>query len=652
MRKITVALVAIMLTVAILCLSACGLVGAFLQGLGEAFGGGDTDEGGAGGTGGNGGSGGHTHEFASYFTYSVCSVDGCKVVGRNASENTYANDFNYTLTGAKIKEINAVYDEMTTYLAGSDNYDYFEQLYDQYVEWLDYVGHQYQVSSILNDVEYNSTTVSNYRTASQLYNEMLEKYYGLYKLIYDNFGFRAKFYEGWSDDEIDEALAYAARYAGSADNNNAVDEILSDYEEYMDGINWYIQTTAQLNKLGEIYGELVAANNNVAKSMGYENYLDYAYANEYNRDYAPSDVANSMRQYVKEYVAPIFINVGMTRHALVGHSAPSFNTAADRNFYYGLMTDSLFLPTSDKNFGRVKTVIDYVADYFKAMQTSAAVAGGEKFDFDSAVEDLFKCGNYFTGEYEGAYTWWIDAIEKPILYFGPDYDTAFTFVHEFGHYYNNVYNGSMHLSYDHDETHSQGNEMMFLAWLANNKPSGVTKGFDVVEVEQLFDMLANIVIATAVDEFEQAAYTGYYNGQPIGSYADLFVKVLGSYRGTYNGVERSATSFLNTSYWGYVAFNSSAYYISYAMSALPSLELYALAMSGNNGFESAKESYVKLFTFSNSAQFATTDDSGRKHLTANATYENILNYCGLQGPFQMGLYTTLATYFDSRTDLK
>ena len=208
----------------------------------------------------------------------------------------------------------------------------------------------------------------------------------------------------------------------------------------------------------------------------------------------------------------------------------------------------------------------------------------------------------------------------------------------------------MSLSYDHDETHSQGDEMLFLAWLAQHKPKNVTNGFDFVEVEQLYGMLVNIIIATAVDEFEQACYTGMYNGKPIDcSYADLFVQILGGYKGTYKGMEINAKVFLNSRYWAYVVFNSSAYYISYAMSALPSIELYVRARQ--EGMFEGRDSYVKLFTFSNDSRFAIISDSGKKSLKPDATYEAILNFSGLQGPFQKGLYTSLKNYFDSRADL-
>lgn len=627
MKKISAVLLAVIISISCLCLSGCGLVFGFFN---DVFDNGD-----------GGDDGSHTHQFDSYFTYSKCSVAGCNVIGRNQSEDTYAKEFKYSLTTTKINQIRALYDEMTTYLADGGDYEQFATLYDQYLEYFDYVNHQYQVASILSDVSYTTTTERNLSTVSKLYNEMFENYYGLYKSIYES-EYREEFFDGWSSDEIEQALYYAEIYGGSADNNNAVDDVISKYEEYMDGINWTFATnkttlTRQLNKVGEIYGELVAANNNVAKSMDYDNYMYYAYENEYNRNYTPDDVA-TMRQYVKTYVAPL-----LGKLARAYQSFTYFNASADQNYYLGLMSDSLFAGTSDVNFNRVRTTIDYVGDYFNYMQMSALDTGGQKFDFYGAANDLFKNGNYFTGEYEGAYTWWIDKISAPILFFGPSYDTAFTFVHEFGHYYENVYNGSLKLSYDHDETHSQGNEMLFLAWLAANKPKGVTNGFDIVEIEQLFNMVGNVVISTAVDEFEQAAYAGEYNGQKIttDSYGELFKTILNSYGG--------ADAWLESTYWAYVVFDNSAYYISYAMSALPSIELY---VKGRSDLASARDSYVKLFTFANGFRFVGNDRYGNAYLKANATYEAILNYCGLQGPFQLGLYTTLSSYFNSRADLR
>ena len=499
MKKITAALLATLLIISCVCLSGCGFIFDFLD---ELFYGNDYDP--------NAPSD-HTHQFDSYFTYSQCNVATCSVIGRKSSEGTFTKNFVYTLTASEIARINGVYNQLLSHLNGDGDYAEFAELYSQYVDYYDYVVYQYQVSSVLCDVERTKANVNNYASVVKQYNEMYSNYYGLYELIY-NSNLRSEFYKGWTDDEISQALYYAEIYGGTADNNNAVDEILTEYDDYIESIGGRISTTQQLNVIGEMYGRLVEANNNVAIAAHYDNYLDYAYAHEYNRDYAPSDVAETMRDYVKRYVAPIFVKVAMRSQAL---AKVSFNSTADRDFYYAMLSDSLFTAPSNKSFSRAKTAVNYVGEYFNYMQQSALDTGGQKFDFGSAVEDLFRDGNYFTGDYEGAYTWWIRKVNSPIVYFGSDYDTAFTFVHEFGHYYENVYNGSLTLSYDHNETHSQGNEMLFLAWLAQHKSSSVSNGFDMVEIEQLFDMLGNIVIATAVDEFEQAAYTGTYNGQPI-----------------------------------------------------------------------------------------------------------------------------------------
>ena len=100
----------------------------------------------------------------------------------------------------------------------------------------------------------------------------------------------------------------------------------------------------------------------------------------------------------------------------------------------------------------------------------------------------------------------------------------------------------------------------------------------------------------------------------------------------------------NTSYWAHVVFDSSAYYISYAMSALPCLELYAIA--GNDGIDAARDSYIKLFTFSSNDDFIATDSFGDKYVTA--TYQQVLNWAGLKGPFQEDLYKEIQEYFESR----
>ena len=587
----------------------------------------------------------HTHDFGdSYFMYVKCAH--CNVYGRNDSENVYAKDFVYDLDNKTIAQIRELYADIKSDLSSANNYGEFEVMYQEYEDFVAYAVAQYQIAAVLSDVKYTNKTISNYNTASAFYNEVLANYYGLYALIYQS-DYRNDFFSGWSADEIDQALALAEMYSDGADNRNEIDQILGDYSELMEKLSWDLSnaTQTQLNKLNSLYSQLVIANNNLAQSAKYDNYMDYAYANEYYREYTPAQV-QLMRNYVKTYIAPIFVKVASWYQGLYYED---FDSYADEDFYYGLMEESLFAKTSIFNVSMVRNAVNYVGEYFKYLTDTAS--GSKEINFYYHANELFKNGNYFTGEYQGAYTWWIDAIDAPILYFGlgdydyVGYDTAFTLVHEFGHYYENIHNGQMKLSYDHDETHSQGNEMLFLAWLSQNKSSRVKNGFNKVESEQLFDILANIVMSTAVDEFEQAAYSGYYNDNPVDTsdYGKLFETILNSYSGAGN--------YLYSDYWSYVVFDNSAYYISYAMSALPSLELYAKAMGSGagNGLNAARDAYFKLFTFSENSDFVEADKYGNAYVTA--TYQEILNWCGLQGPFQEGLYTSIRNYFNSRTDV-
>ena len=163
-------------------------------------------------------------------------------------------------------------------------------------------------------------------------------------------------------------------------------------------------------------------------------------------------------------------------------------------------------------------------------------------------------------------------------------------------------------------------------------------------------MLGSIVLSTAVDEFEYLVYTGattltdgttpipMVENEDMIDYATLYEMILESYW-------EDIGSWFNTGYWMYVTFDNPAYYISYAMSALPCLEIYAKA--GNEGLDKARESYLKLFTFSSDDQFVAEDSFGDLYVTK--TYEEVLNWAGLSGPFQENLYKSIQQYFSSRS---
>ena len=578
----------------------------------------------------------HTkHVFESYFTYGKCTYEGCNVYGRNEASSKYYSLADYTLEN-EMSTIDGHYSSLVANIQSGNNQTQFDVLYDQYYTDVYMVAEQYELIYLLSDVD--TSLIDKCYDASDFYDKTVANYYGLYELIY-NSNYRSYFYADWSSDEIQEALDLAAMYNSNSDNSSELSTIMKEYNALLESMGDEA-TGAQISSLNSLYRRLVNANNTIALGAGYgssnnKNYMDYAYENVYYREYAPADVAE-MRNYVKTVIAPIFVQIAEEYYDFYFYSITHFgrsyfSNATNSNYYKGLVELPVVNTASATaaNANAIRNTVNHIGDYYNYLSQVDGI------DFIGEAEKLYQNGNYFTGAGDGAYTTTIR--NKPVMYFQEQgYDTAFTFVHEFGHYYDFVVNGSLTESMDHCETQSQGDEMLFLAWLANNKPSGITNGFTAVEISQLFDILSAVILSTAVDELEQAAYSGTYNGAPITDYNATFEQILKTYSG--------ADEYFNPDYWFYVVFDNAAYYISYAMSALPAIEIYAKA--GTNGIDAARTSYLKLFTYSSNSSFLGTDSYGGKKVTAS--YQQILNWCELHSAFQPELYATIQNYFNSR----
>ncbi len=613
------------------------------------------------------------HDFdetkLNYVTYTACSrCDAYKVL---ESKNIYDEDFVYDFNDEKQAEIDCVYDELTALLDGTSAKIFgedFDEKFEVYDDFVSYVQYQYQVARVLNDISYTAETQDAFSSITEYYYNIIAKYYGLFQLIYDSEDYNEYFYKDWTQAEIDEVLALAASY--DAENRTEAEKITEEYEDWFAGLeDLNNPTDKQKLELCNLYNKLVIANNNIATKAGYNNYMGYAYANVYERDYAPADVAN-MREFVRNYIAPILADISedyLYEYVKLYYEGWSLDEDA---WYYSTYKGYYVLRDLAEVAGdadRINAIVQSrqsLSDYYAFLSDSKFV-DDQHDSFSKALSDLFENGNYFTGVNENvtAYTWFIYKMELPMLLFTSEYRDSFTFVHEFGHYYQFIYNGNLSVPMDHDETQSQGNEMLYLAWLKAHLPAGVSEGFTWMELEQLFEMLGTIVQATAVDEFEYLVYTGAttFNGKPIAmielsdgtqvvDYWTLYEDVMSSY---WSGMG----DYFYSTYWAFVVFDQAAYYISYAMSALPCLELYAIAGTGTDGLEKARDSYLKLFTFGSNEEFVDfetyTDENGEIYTEATlkegVTYENILNWAGLKGPFQEELYQTIQQFFAARS---
>ena len=580
---------------------------------------------------------GHSFDFTGldYFSMVYCS-NGCESAARKDSLRIYEDEFVYDFDDAKKAEIDGRYQSMLDLLASVERYDQalhayekpsvlwdenqeFEAIYNAFYEDLMYLIEQYQYAYVFYCVEENDETTLAYETISEYRTDKVSDFYALYRLIYET-KYREYFFDmhegGWTEEDIEQALTMSDSYGGDeyAEINKRISEIEVEFRD--------IKNADSDAKVPTLYEEFVSLNNQLAQIAGYENYVEYAYPNVYSRDYSPEDVA-VMRGYVKQYLQTVYNSI------YSGYRTSSKKSvSADAKPYLDALTEESVFDS--------KITTDLIKEYFKVMNTDA---GNSPIDFYAKADELFMNGNYYTGKYSGAFNYWIPAQETSILYFGPgSYSGAFTFVHEFGHYFNDAYNNGISLSYDLSETHSQADEMMFLSFLEDHLSNEVLREiYDVVYYDNLFNMFAIIMLATAVDEFEYCVYTGTApDGTPktytAKDYDRLFSSIMASY-----GISGS----LNSSYWRYVVIEAPCYYISYAMSALPCVEL--LAVAETEGFEAAQEKYFKFFTFTEDEANVEIDEVG--DTVVKIGYGETLEYIGLDSVFSEDLYTTLNNYF-------
>ena len=568
-------------------------------------------------------------EDGDYMGMAICENEGCQYAERRASENIYADVFVYTFNADKKTEIQANLDELLAMFNNADRYDAAlhafdetSELYEQilvvdelfgiFYDDLTYLTEQYQYAYVFYCVKQTSANVDAFTAVSDYRTEVITSYYSIYSLAYES-ALREYFYYGWDEEEIQEALALSNSHGNPeyATKTNRLTEI----ELRAQAVG------ASSAEIPVLYEEFVSLKNELAQLSGYDNYLDYAYASEYGRDYTPDDAA-VMRSFVKEYLVDVY------KAAQNGYSAaksPANGTEAAK-YMTALNSYSVFDTALTSNL---------IKDYFKVMTSDA---GEKDIDFYHHANELFKNGNYFRGSYSGAYSYWIPAQQATILYFGPtSYSAAFTFVHEFGHYYNNVYNPNASMALDIDEIHSQGNEMMLLAYLEEVLPAEVLREmYAKLYYGELEDMLNVIMIASAVDEFEYCVYNsvtpaGVPTTYTKNDYDSLFISILSMY-----GIGSNQSE-----YWRQVAIRSSGYYISYAMSALPCVEL--LSVAETEGFEAAKSVYFKFFTFTDDPNNADVDSDGDK--VATLTFAQTLEYVGLHSVFEEDMYTYVSNYF-------
>lgn len=516
---------------------------------------------------------------------SCSSTKGINVKNKNVISG---KELSYQYTDTNTNQIRKKMDSFEKMLSVENNYDNIINTWNEInsyaYEMYSYANIEYVNFAISSDIK-SSLLQTKY---NDIFNEIREWEDKMFKLIYES-SYKDQFFEGMTEEEIKDLIdnAFPSEYY---EYDAKAMELVAEYYE--------IKEEEIATKVPELYLRYIDNAKKQATSAGYTSYPDYMYDYIYGRDYTPTQV-KEFYGYVKQYIVPL-LNEIINRYNYYANIAQSLSLAEMLQYYS--LYDSINLKSTKIN------------DYAQTM--------GEKYN--SVYKNLWDNGYYyFSNEkksIQGAFTTYAYTEGKPIVYFGPNYQNQLTVVHEFGHYYAMSVGNGNYGSLDMAETHSQGNEMLYLSYL--DKYDIITDVLSgIFECESLLNYCLQIIISTAIDEFEQYCYSA----------TDLKAEELDAkfleIAGKYINVSEFETTYgmdLKT-YWKMVVVENSCYYISYAMSLIPSLYFY---VEGQNNFDIAKNKYLEMI------DLLETDD---------VVFLETLDKLNIYNPFNEQTYMSLNT---------
>lgn len=514
------------------------------------------------------------------------------------------SDLVFDLTRDEVERLLSDFDQLDGLLSDGTDFATFSDLYDRLSnDGLDRLRTQTEIVYLFWCCDLTDTrTEAAYLYLNELYTDLGARVDRMYETLW-NSPFRDEFYDGWTDEEIEYARACAA---GSTEEMTALNAenagLLAAFRALSDENETFYPESARL------FLEMAKNNDRIAELFGYENYMEYAYPEIYGRDYSPADAA-ALRALFCEYLSsPLSDLAARANAAELAFTSLSFS---DYFKFYNYLA------------GEVRS------DYINVIGRYAEAVGAILPDYLSTYRDFWdkKCCYYYAkgDAYEGAFTTYLPDFETPIVYFGPGYHGADTFVHEFGHYFAAALSedGGDGIPYDLAETQSQGNEFLFAYWFEYIEPSYVEIAHAVAEYK-IYDILTSILTASLVNDFETYVYSHLDELTPE-ELDGVLISLCDAYGG-YDAV-KAALGYDPEIYWHHVVMEAPGYYISYAASAIPTLALYATAKS--EGFRAAVEAYGFLVTADPEAGFLA-----------------VLDAAGIGSPFDCETYAAIVAAID------
>lgn len=312
-------------------------------------------------------------------------------------------------------------------------------------------------------------------------------------------------------------------------------------------------------RAGEIYCQLVKVRTDIAHEAGYDNYADYAYREIYNRDYSLEDI-QAVWAAVKENIVPLEDVV--------------MNSISSRDIR-GLHREA-------RSGG--EEILDAIQPYMGRIDPEL----GETFDFMRRYH-LYDI-EYSDSKLYMGYTVGLPTYGTAFIFNQPygDFQDYIDTIHEFGHF-NETFHCTQHdlwadFNIDVGEIHSQGLTLLFTEY-SDELFGPYGDAFSRIIVWNILDTVAD---GCLFDEFQATVYQN--PDMSLEEINDLYKQLAGQYGYLYEEDEE-VYDWIQVSH----NFQSPLYYISYATSALSSLDLWLVSLEDR---DKAVDIYMDLTTLS------------------------------------------------------
>ena len=301
--------------------------------------------------------------------------------------------------------------------------------------------------------------------------------------------------------------------------------------------------------LGNTYVELVKNRMEIAESLGYESYLDYAYENIHARTYT-ADEASQYIDRIFESIAPYYVDAYLNYYSYGQYYEAD---ADDMKTYVKTVADNIG--------GDVKDAYDYMDKY--------------------GLYDISNSPN----KMDLSYTTYIAMYEAPYIFIKPSGNCSdlTLFAHEFGHFTDAYVNYYLTQDTDLSEVYSQGLEYLSLEY------SGIDDIYllEALTSDKMMDSLSTYVDQASLAKFEELVYSLPYEDVTLEKINELYCDVC-KMSGTYS---QEYDEYYHLSWiWVTHLFEMPGYVISYVVSNDVAMEIYQMEIENpGSGVEAYKE---------------------------------------------------------------